>query len=169
MIVLAANNNIDGQQTAQRLQINAVIPNRQIAAFHQRVSEIARHEGVFKIRLVVGAWRKQHNPRILALRRNQLLQCIAVGLKKTGQAPHVRGAKNIRQNARRHQTIFQRVAGARRSLRSIRQNPPLPIGRAGQVRRVHVQKHAAWRFDSPAGTQKSGVWENQIGRQHGFP
>ena len=121
---------------------------------------------MLKIGFVVRAGSEQYDTRILTVPRDQSLKRFAIALKEVSKPAHVSRAKHIGQNARCHQAIFQRVAGARRGLSSVRKYPPLPIRRACQIRGVHVQKHSTGRLETPARAQESRVGKYQLRRKH---
>ena len=168
VIVLAAHDDIDGKQPAQRFQEHAVVAHREIAALDQRVAEVAGEKGVFEIGLVIRTRRQQHDARILTLLGHQPFQRVAIALKEIREPADVRFAEHVGQHARGHQPVFERVARARRRLRAIREHPPLPVGRARQIGCVGVQVNASRRLDPPARPQKRRIRKHQFGGQQPF-
>ena len=128
LVILAADDDIHRKQAAERFQEDAIVAHREIAAFHQRVAEVARQERVFEIGLVIRTGRQQHDARIFAIGGHQALQGVAIGLEEVGEPPDMGRAENIGQHARGDQTVLERVAGAGGSLRAIGQHPPLAVG-----------------------------------------
>ena len=52
------------------------------------------------------------------------------------------------EGARQHQTIFQRIARARRRLRAIAEHPPAPVGPAADIGGIEIEIAAARRLDA---------------------
>ena len=165
VVVLAAHDQVHRQQAAERLEVDAIVADRQVAAFDQRVAEVARQEGVLEVGLVVRAGRQQHDAGILAMRRHQAAQRLAVGLEEGREPTNLRGAKDVRQYARADDPVFERIAGARRRAGAIGDHPPLPVRRARQIRRINMQVDAARDRNAVTGPNESRMAENQLGRQ----
>ncbi len=92
-IVHAPQNYVHLLQSFERLQVNAAVAHRQIAALNQREAEIAREIGMLEVGFVEWSGREQNNARILALRRRKLQQRFAKrhGRTKPAASPGTRG------------------------------------------------------------------------------
>ena len=78
----------------------------------------------------------------------------------------MRRAEHIRHHARGHQPVLERVARSRWRLRAIRKHPPLPVGRAREIGRVHVQEDVTLRHGMPQhGRRKAGFGNTSSARQ----
>ena len=73
IVVEPAEDHVHRLKPAQQLEINAIVADRQIAPFHQRVAEIAGEEGVLEVGLVVRPRRQQHDARVVAIVRGDRL------------------------------------------------------------------------------------------------
>ncbi len=78
---------------------------------------------MLEIGFVERARRQQHHPRMIGARQAQ--QRFPLRPEKWRQTPDIRGAENIRQHIRHDGAVLQRIAGAGRRLRAIRQHPPM--------------------------------------------
>ncbi len=88
--------------------------------------------------------------------------------EEAAHAPHRHVADGFGMHLLEDLAVLERVARARGRLRAIGQQPPAPVGRARQVRGVHVQPGAVERPQALAGPQVVRVAERQLGRHVTF-
>src|SRR4051812_45967795 len=96
--------------------------------------------------------------------RREIAQGITLQSKERSQPLHLGVAKFVRQNAREHDAVFERVTAAGRRLRSISEDPPISIRCAGQVDRMEVQVDLSWHTQAVTGAKKSRVGKDQCRR-----
>ena len=77
-------------------------------------------------------------------------------------------AEQIGERAGKNDSILKGVSGSRRSLRAVRQHPPLSIGRACQIYGKVVQINAARYRNAMAGTQERRIGKDEPGREMSF-
>ena len=162
VVIESAEDHFHRLQSAEHLQVNAIVAYRQIAAFHQGVTEITRQVGVLEIGLVVGAGGQQHDARVVFVPRGQGLQAFAERLEEWGQPLHPAIAERFGQRPRHHDAIFEGVAGAGRRLGAIREYPPTTVGAAAEVGGVQMQIAARRHTQAMNGSQKSGIGKDQL-------
>jgi len=88
---------------------------------------------LLKIRFVVRAGREQHGARFIRRARREFDQRALRVAKKSGEAMNVIVAKRFRQDARRDETIRERVTRAGRDLRAVGNHPPASVWRTREV------------------------------------
>ena len=167
VVVLTAQHRVDALQAFDGLHPDTAVAHRQIAALDQREAQVAGQQRMLEIRLVVGARRQQHDQRTGALRctidhvlRRPAQQRLAQRIEERRQVLHMQFAEHLREDARDDQPVLQRVAGSRRRLGAIGDDPPVAVGRARQIGRVVEQVHAARRVDALHLMQVAAVAED---------
>ena len=143
VVVLPANDGVDTLQPVDRLQPDAIVAHREVAALDEREAEIARQQRVLEVGFVVRAGREQHDARRPVAARCPAQQGRAQRLEESRQMLHRQLAKHLRKDARDDQPVLERIARTGGCLRAIADDPPAPVGRACQVGRVLQQVHAA--------------------------
>ena len=151
-------------QAVQRLEVQALVAHREIAAFHQGQAQVAGQVGVLEIGLVVRARGEQHDAR-LALAGAHAAQSLDQGPVGGGQPLHLEVAEGLGEEARDDQPVFQQVAQARRGLRALRQHPPGAGRVARQVEGGDVQMRSARGPHAVQGAQVAGVALHEGRRQ----
>ena len=136
---------VDRLQAFERLDEDAAVAHRQVAAFDQREAQIAREVRMLEVRFVVRPGRQQHDPGLVVRLRRQRHQRVALSAEERRQPLNLAVAERFGQAAQQHDPVLERVAGARRRLRPVGEHPPLAVRRARQVDGVQVQ------VDIPAG------------------
>ncbi len=150
VVVQAAQDHVHALEAAQRLEEDAVVAHRQVAAPRpagsrgsapgRRARSRFRCSGPGVSSTTCGARRP---------RRRQRRQRVAAGRGRSrARCCDAQVAEQLREDARDDQPVLQRVAGARRRLRAVGDHPPAAVGRARQVGGVDVQPDAAGRPDA---------------------
>ena len=81
-VIHAAENHIDRMQTLKRFEENAAVAHREIAAFDQSETQIARKVSMLEIGFVVRPWGEQNNVGIVRSIRRQTPQGITLNPKE---------------------------------------------------------------------------------------
>ena len=155
-------------QASQGLEVEGGVAHGQVAAFDQRVAELARQIQVLEVALVETPRRQQHHQRRLATARRLARQGVLQGAEETGQVLHAQVAVQFGEGARDDLPVLQRVAGAGRRLGTVGSDPPTAIRRTGQIHRIQVQPGAARCLHALTGPEEVVVAEHQLGRQQAF-
>ncbi len=138
-IVHAPQNHVHRPEPFERLEKDAVLAHRQVAALDQGEAEIAGQIGMLEVGLVQRSGGEQHYARMGARRRGKAQQGFAKGAEKRSQPVHLGFAKEVGKSLRHDDAVFQRIAGAGRGLGAVGDHPPLAIGRARQIDGEQVQ------------------------------
>jgi hypothetical protein len=164
LVVQAFEDAVHRFQTLQRLQVQALVAHREVAAFDQCQAQIACQVGMLEIGFVVRAGGEQHDARFTfaGAHRAQAFHQRLVG---GGQPLHPQVAEGLGEEARDDQPVFQQVAQARRGLRALRHNPPATGGIARQIESGDVQIRCARGRNAVQGPQVAGVALHQRRRQ----
>ena len=143
-------------QSAQRLQVQALVAHRQVAALDQGQAQVARQVGVLEIGFVVRARREQRNVGVLAGRALafQVVNQRSVG---RGQPLHVERRERLRVQARNGDAVFQQVAQSGWCLRALRHHPPVAVRSARQIEGGDVQMRGFRRQHAVRCTQVARV------------
>ena len=165
-------------QARQGLQPNNTAAHRQVAAFHQRQAQVAGEICLLIIGFVVGPRRQQDDQRRLTTTQRYpavaralappMGQAGAQGGEEARQVLNLQVAQQIREGPRDHCAVFQGITGTRRRLGAVRYNPPLAIGRAGQIDGVKMQGHVARMAHAMGWAQKTGMPVDQGTGQQAF-
>ncbi len=99
IIIHPAQHDIDRLQPGERLQEHAVVPHREILAFHQRVTEIPGKPHLLAIGLVEGPRGEHHHPGILGPPGSQLAQRGLDLPEEPGQPLHLALPERFRQDS----------------------------------------------------------------------
>ena len=165
VVVEPAQDDVDRVQAAEGLEEHAVVAHREVATLDQGVAEVAREVGMLEVALVVGPGSEQHDARIVVVARRQADEGVAGGGEEGGQSPHPAFAVGLRQDAREHDAVLERVAGAGGRLRAVGEHPPRAVGSAHQVGGVEVQAPPAGHGELMARAQEAGMGEQHRRRQ----
>ena len=111
------------------------------------------------------AGREHHNPRLVLLPRRKAHKGVLHVTEEAGEAVNVMVAKRFGQDARGGEAVGESVAGARRNLRAVGDDPPLAVGGASQIGGVEMQERICCRPDVVAGTQEIRLRKDQRGRE----
>lgn len=155
-------------QAGQSLEIEGGVAHGQVAAFDQRIAELARQVQVFEVAFVETPRREQHHQRCLAAARRLACQGVLQGTEETGQVLHPQVAVQLGESARDDLPVLQCITGAGRRLGTVGSDPPATVRRPGQIHRVQVQPGAARRLHALTGPEEVVVPEHQLGRQQPF-
>ena len=93
LVVHAAENDIDGQEAAEGLQIDVRAADRQVAAFDERIAEVSGEVGILEVAWASRSGREEHDAGIVGPLRGKRLQRVAKGDEKSGQAFDVQAVK----------------------------------------------------------------------------
>ena len=164
-------------QAGQGLVPDDSAPHRQIAAFDQRQPQITRQIRLFVIGFVVRAGGQQHDQRYFTVAQRcsavtsgsaltpPVGQAVAHRVEKSAQMLDLQFTQQIRKGACNDGPIFQRIAGARRRLRPVGNDPPAPVRSPGQIDCIKVQSDAVFVLQAVAGPQETGMTMDQRRRQ----
>ena len=147
----------------QGLEVQPLVPNRQIVAFNQRQAEKACEIGMLEIGFVVRPRRQQHHAAggIVAVSRAHGLQAIDECLVAGRQRLHIHLAKGLGKLPGNGEPVFKQIPQPRRRLRALRHDGPAPIGAVRQVKGGDVQVSAAYRRHAVHGAQVTRMTVNQ--------
>ena len=103
VVVLAAHDRVDALQAVDRLQPDAVVAHRQVAALDEREAEVAGEQRVLEVGLVVRPRREQDDPRRRRRRAAPSAAATSAGRRRSwrGAAPAARGTSAGRRARRR--------------------------------------------------------------------
>ena len=149
-----------GLQALQGFEVQLLVAHRQVIALHQTQAQVAGQVGVFEIGFVVGAGGEQGDVCRSACRTARF-DAVDQGSIGFGQALHGKGLKGLRKLARDDLPVFQQIAQARGGLGALRQQPPVAVRSASQVKRGQRQKTTAYRGHALHGGQVAGVAVHQ--------
>ena len=168
VVVETAKDRVDGPQTGDGLQEDALVANRQVAAFHEWKAELPRKVGVFEVGLVVWSGCEHHDVRRTAVRRRAGEQDLPQLVKEGRQRADAQCMKRVGQYARHDRAILQRVADTGRRLRTGSDNTPFTVSAAREVERNEMQKHAVAGTNTVAGAQEAWMPEDERRRDQPF-
>ncbi|MNX66757.1 hypothetical protein D3C86_978590 [compost metagenome] len=168
VIVEPAHDRVDPTQATQGLQVDRGIAHRQVAALHQRITELASQIQMFKIAFVETPWCQQHHQRRVPATRGLTGQGFLQGAEEPGQVLHFQIAVQLGKGPGHNRAVFQRIPGSRRRLGTIRRHPPAAIGCARQIHGIQMQKGSVRRTDALTGPKEVVVTEHQLGGQQTF-
>lgn len=161
-IVLAADDEVDGFEAGERFEVDAIIADGEVSTFDEGQAPEARQVGVFEVGFVVRAGGEDDGA---AFAGGQGEQAIAPILEEAAELADGAVVENVGECAGADEAIFERVAGAGGRLGAIGNDPPLAIGRAGEVDGVAVEPDLAGHIDAVAGPEKARVGEDEFRRQ----
>ena len=124
---------------------------------------LPREERVLEVGFAVRPGRQHHDARVGGPVRRQAEQRLDRHVEEVGERAHAALVEHRGQRAPAHQPVLERVAGARRRLRAVRDHPPGAVRRPGDVHRVVVQVDAARRHDAVARAQEAGLSKTSSG------
>ena len=172
IFVQPAQDAVDRLQPAERLQIDPVVAHGQVLAGDQLIAQIARQIGMLEIGFVIGTGGQQYDPGLAARpARPGGRGCGGAGERlaqrpeKTRHALDRLGAERVRQAARQHHTVFQRVAGTGRRLGPVVEHDPAAVGHAAQIEGGQMQLHPVRRLNAMTGPEEARIGEQQRRRQ----
>ena len=143
-------------QPAQGFKKQPLVAHDQVAALHQAQAQVAGQIGVLKIGFVVRPGGQQGDVGSIASRA-QCLEAVHERAVSGGQPLHLQRLKSLGKLARHRQAVFQQIAQPGRGLAALAHNPPIAIRSPRQVKRGHMQMHAAHRLDAVHGAQIARV------------
>ena len=135
--------------------MHLAVAHRQIAAFDQKKPEIAGEVGLLEIGFVKRTRRQQADTRVRALRHRG--EAKAERLEERRQPFDIHITVEGRESAGQDKPVGERIASARRRLRTVAKNPPAAIRTTPDVGGVNMQEFAAWRFHPVQGMEKLGA------------
>ena len=133
----AAHDEVDALEPLDGLQVDAVVAHGEVRAFDEAEAQVAREIRVLEIVLLRRARRQEHGLRLVAWRQAQ--EPLGERAEEAREPAHVALREQLRQALRGHDAVLERVAGARRRLRAIADDPPAAVGRAREIVRDEVQ------------------------------
>ena len=132
-VVEAAEDDVDRLQAFERLDEDAAIADRQVAAFDEREAEIAREVGVLEVGLVVAAPASAARPWPVARAPAPARSACRAARGRRRRAAESRQSRNASGRlCEEDDAVLERVAGARRRLRAIGEHRP--TGRRARAR-----------------------------------
>ena len=143
---------------------HAVVADREVGAFDDAEAEIAREVRVLEVGPRLLPRRQKHRERRIAVAEAQ--ESLRERAEEAREPAHVALREDLRQGLRRHDAILERVARARRRLRSVAEHPPAPVCRAREVERDEVQVQVVAHADTRARPQELRIAEHEARRQH---
>ncbi len=152
-------------QATERFQVNRGVAHRQIAAFDQRITQLASEIKVFEVAFVEAAGGQQNHQWRFVVAGRLAHQRLLQGAEKARQVLHLQVAVHVRERARDDLPVFQRKTGPRGRLGTVGGYPPAAVGSARQIHSVHVQERAFGRFHALTRPQKIVMPEHQFRRQ----
>ena len=165
VIIQTAQHRMHAAQAGQGLQVDLGVAHGQVAAFHQRVTELTRQVQVLEITLVETPRGEQHHQRRFTAGRGLARQGVLQGAEETGQVLHAQIAVQLGKSTGDDLPVFQGITRARRRLGTVGGDPPAAIRGTGQVHRIQVQISAAGRLHTLTGPQVVVVAKHQLSRQ----
>ena len=161
-VVEPAENHVHLTQPFEGLDEDAAVADGQVGPFDQREAEVPRQIRVLEVGFVERPGSQQHHARMIAPARwRQGHQSVAIGPEECAEPLHATVAEGLRQAARQHDSILQRVAGAGRRLCAVSDHPPLTIRRSGHVHREQVHVQVVRYADAVTRPEKRRVREHQ--------
>ncbi len=77
LVVHAAENDIDGQEAAEGLQIDVRAADRQVAAFDERIAEVAGKVGILEVAWASRSGREEHDAGIVGPLRRKAIASVS--------------------------------------------------------------------------------------------
>jgi hypothetical protein len=167
LVVQPLDEAVHRAQALQRLEVQALVAHREVAALDQRHAEIPREVRVLEVGLVVRAGREEGDVGRNAGRAHAL-QAVHHGAVGGGQALHVQRLEGLRKLPRDGQAVLQQVAQARGRLGALRHHPPVAVGAAREVEGRDVQPGVARRLHAVQRAQVARMAAHQRRRQEAF-
>ena len=167
VIVEPAQDGVHPLQARERLQIHRVVAHGEIGSLGQRHAQLSAQIGVLEVGLVEWPRSQDDGERVFTFVAvtQQLLAQLA---EHPGDPLDPELADRLRQHLLDDLAVLQCVTGSGGCLRTVRQQPPVPIGRPGQIGGIDVQPVAAPRDDPVTGPEEVGMSEDQLGRHEPF-
>ena len=163
-VVHAAQDDIDRQEAAEGLQVDARAADGQVVAFNERIAQVAGEVGILEVARTSRSGREEHDTRIVGPLHGKRLQCVAEGDEESRQAFHVQAVKVGGQDAGRDDPILQGQACSRRTLGVVGVRAPTAVDSAHEVPGIQVQEDISRRRNAVAGQQEAGLTEDQLRR-----
>ncbi|MNZ75097.1 hypothetical protein D3C78_935680 [compost metagenome] len=168
VIVEPTHDRVHPAQSTQGLQVDRGVAHRQIAALHQRITELTRQVQMFEIAFVKPPGCQQHHQGCVLVTGGLTSQCFLQGSEEPGQVLHLQITVQLGKGPGHNRAVFQRIPGSRRRLGTIRRHPPAAIGCARQIHGIQMQKGSVRRTDALTGPKEVVVTEHQFGGQQAF-
>ena len=133
-------------EAGDRPDEDPTFPHDEIVAFHQQKAEIAREIGLLVVGEAQGTGTQDTDARLRA--RAGGLQPCSERAKEWGEPFDIELCIEIRKGLGDDESILQRVAAARGSLRPVSEHPPSAVRPAADIGGVETQAPAAGRPDA---------------------
>ena len=158
----AAEEHVHRHQSAERLQADAVVADREVASLNQRVAEIAGEIGVFEVGRARRARAVQRDAGIVAA-GGEAAEHPANRQEERGEPLDVALLEDAGQQSGDDEPVFQGIAQPLRNARAVAEHPPLAVAVAGDHRRVEMQPAAPGNRETVTAPQKTGMRVDQFG------
>ena len=145
---------VNALKPAGRPHRHKAIGNREVTALDQFYAHLLREKSVFKIGRVVDAGREHGNSWRSNMRGGQRAQGVEQMRGIIIDMPHVRGRKNLWEDALENFSIFQHIRHARRAAQIVFEDVKLTVLVAHEVDAKNVAPHAFGGRKADARSQK---------------
>ena len=160
LVVHPAQQHMHPFQPVQRLEVDLLVPHRQVRPLDQRHAQVTREEDMLEIGLVARTRRQQGHARALT-RRADPQQPVHQRPERRCNPLHLEFAERLGELLADDEPVFQQVAEAGRGLRTVADDAPLPVRPAGKVERHHLQPVPACGADTVHRAQVLRVGQHQ--------
>ena len=164
VIILAAEDDVDLLEAAERFQENVVVADGEVGAFHECEAQVAGEVGVFEIGFVERPGGEEDDAGGFVVVRGEGCEGVADGAEERGEALHAAVAENVGHGAGDDEAVFQCVAGAGGGLRAISDDAEAAVGGAADVGGIEVQPSAVGNVHAMKRAEVTAVAEDELGR-----
>ena len=163
VIILAAEDDIDGFEAFERFEEDAVVADGEVAALDEGVAEIAGEVGVLEVGFVVGAGGEQDDAGVVAVVGGEGFEGVAQGAEEGGKAADAAVTEDIGEGAGDDDAVFEGVAGAGGCLGAVADDPEGAVGGASDVGGVEVEPAVVGDVGSVEWAEEAAMGEDEFG------
>ena len=154
---LAAQDQVDRLQAAQRLDVDAVVADGQVGALDEGVAHVAGQERMLEVVLRRRPRGQDDDAGVLPVPRRARGERHAAGLERAGEAPHLRRHQHVRQHRVDDDAVLEGEGEPGRRLGTVAEHPPAPVGRPHEVGGIEGEPASCRRLQPVASPQEGGV------------